>query len=284
MKKYYTYTVKKSVTVNNLVTLEYLNLTPDFKYPEEVHTFYEFAYVDNGRLTCCTENESITLKQNDFFLIPPNVKHNYCVKNDFNTSVFIVCFNSKSSIIETIKGLTTLDKYEKSLLSKIFTEAKNAFRFPYNKKLVLLDNPVFGAQQLIENTIEEVLINLVRKKIDDNSEIKIIMNSTELENNLVLDILSILKDNVYGKITLEDICKKTYYSKTYLNNIFKKQLNKSIMQYYAQLKIDESKKLLKDGIPITEISDKLYFDTPNYFSKVFKKHTNHTPSQFKENI
>ena len=284
MKKYYTHTVKKSITVNNLVTLEYLNLTSDFKYPEEIHDFYEFAYVDKGSLICNTNDQRIVLSQNDFFLIPPNIKHYYSIQNKLNTSVFIVCFNSKSNVIELIKGLTTLNNSQKLLLSKIFSESQKAFQFPYNKKLVLLENPVFGAQQLIENTIEEILINLVREKINENNDIKFLMSSVELENNLIRDVLSIIKSNVYGKTSLSCVCKKTFYSKTYLNKIFKKHFNKSIMSYYSDLKIKESKKLLKQGLTVTEISEKLCYETPNYFSKVFKKHTGLTPSQYKDSI
>ena len=42
------------------------------------------------------------------------------------------------------------------------------------------------------------------------------------------------------------------------------------MQYYIALKTEESKKLLKKGYTIAEISDKLCFNDPNYFIKVFR--------------
>ena len=75
-----------------------------------------------------------------------------------------------------------------------------------------------------------------------------------------------------------------FYSKTYLNNIFKKNTGASIMHFYTSLKIKESKKLIRDGLSVSEISNKLYFDSPNYFSKVFKKYTGKTPSEYKRGI
>lgn len=284
MKKYYSYTVKKAVTVNNLVTLEYLDLSPSFTYPEEVHGFYEFAYVDKGTLICNVDGESVWLKQNDFYLIPPLSHHYYSVAPDNNASVFIACFNSKSNIINAIKGLSTLKKRQRNLIAKILSESQNAFKFPFEKKLILLDNPIFGAQQLIEHTIEEVLISLIRDKLSGETEIKIVMNSTELEDNLVRDITTMLKENVFGKIDLEYVSKKTFYSKTYLNNIFRKNMGSSIIQYYIKLKISAAKSLLKDGLTVTEIADKLCFDSPNYFSKVFFKHVGVTPSKYKQGL
>lgn len=284
MRKYFNFKIKKAISVSNLVTLEYLNLSSSYIYNEEVHDFYEFIYVDSGSLECNSENAAITLSQNDFYLIPPDVKHFYSTKPNCNASVFIVCFNSASNIAEILSNVTHLEKHEKQLVSKILSESQKAFRFPFDKKLIPIENPVFGAQQLIENTIEELLINLVRLKLNENSDIKIVMSSLELEDNLVRDIVSILNDNVYGNISLDEISKKTYYSKTYLNNIFKKNFRSSIMHYYVTLKIKEGKKLLKDGLTVTEASDKLSFDSPNYFSKVFKKYTGITPSQYKQLI
>ena len=93
-----------------------------------------------------------------------------------------------------------------------------------------------------------------------------------------------MKENLTEKIDLDYIANKTFYSKTYVNNIFKKNIGYSIMQYYNLLKIEEAKKLLKRGVSVTAIADKLNFESANYFTKAFKKHTGMTPSQYKKTI
>ena len=284
MKHYFNFSIQKVLTVNNLLTLEYLNLPSSFSHPEEVHNFYEFAYVDYGKVICNSGGADSVLQQGDFFLIPPNVNHYYTTSHDTGAAVFVVCFNSKSDTIKLLNGVIPLEKKEKGLISKILSEAQKAFKFPFDKKLAPIDKPVFGAQQLIENTIEELLINLLRLKLNESSDIKIVMNSFELENNLVNDIISILKENIYGDIKLEDICKKMFYSKTYLNNIFKKNMGSSIMRFYVSLKIKESKKLIREGMTVSENSKNICFDSPNYFSKVFKKYTGKTPSEYRHSI
>ena len=92
-----------------------------------------------------------------------------------------------------------------------------------------------------------------------------------------------MKDNVYSNLTIDDICKKTSYSKAYVFRQFKCATGKSVMDYYTDLKIKEAKKLIKDNnLNVKEIAEKLCFDTPNYFSKTFKKKTGVTPSQYKK--
>jgi AraC-like DNA-binding protein len=49
------------------------------------------------------------------------------------------------------------------------------------------------------------------------------------------------------------------------------------------LKIEESKKMLLSGIRVTKISEKLNFDSPNYFTKVFRKKVGCSPTNYKKN-
>lgn len=280
MSKYYNFKIDKSITVNNLITLEHLTLSPDFKYGKEAHNFYEFAYVDSGSILCYCNGEPTILNQNDFFLIKPNEEHFYSVSANKSVSVFIVCFACKSSLLDIIKGKHIINKYEKTLLSKILTEAHNAFTFPFDKKLLTCKSPIFGAQQIITNAIEEVLINLIRNNLSEQSNIKISTNNFELEKNITKDIEALMLQNLYGKITLDEISKRVFYSKTYINKIFKKHMGTTIINYYQMLKIGESKKLLKKGYNVAEVAEKLQFDTPNYFGKVFKKFVSISPSKF----
>ena len=160
------------------------------------HDFYEFAYVDNGSIICnCSKVETV-LNQNEFFLIKPNEPHNYKSNKNKSASVFIVCFSCKSDFLQLITDKTTVDDYSKLILSKILSEAHNAFKFPFNKKLLICENPIFGAQQLINNAIEELLINLIRQKINLSKEISIVSNKEELHNNVVRDIILLLKQKI----------------------------------------------------------------------------------------
>jgi AraC-like DNA-binding protein/quercetin dioxygenase-like cupin family protein len=284
MKKYFNYHVKKLVSVRNLVTLETLEIEKDFSYPEEVHSFHEFAYVDAGAIEVHANGETTLLGQGDLFLISPQQAHFYASVNGQEANVFVACFSCKSEFLEIVKGKNSLDKESRKILADLVNESKNAFLFPFDKKLTLLSQPKFGAQQLIESRIEELFIKLIRGKISDTGAIRFVMNSVEFENNLAGDILELLKENLFEKITLEDIANKTFYSKTYLNNIFKKNVGHSIMQYYNLLKIQEAKRMLKRGVSVTAIADKLNFESANYFTKAFKKQTGLTPSQYKRTI
>ena len=284
MKRYFNHQVNKAVVIQNLITIESLDATKAFTYPEESHTFHEFVYVDSGSIHCHLEEKDIELIQGDFLLIPPYKRHFYYNTENFSAALFIICFRCRSEILSILEQKISLSKELKLLLADIVQESKNAFQFPFNRKLKPLENPLYASQQLVENNIEKLLIHLVRNETNQNESIQFVMDSVEKEHNLIDDILALLNSHLYSRITLEYISQQTYYSKAYLNNIFNKHMGTSIMQYYNTLKIKEAKKLLRNEQAPSSIALQLGFDSATYFTKAFKKQTGMTPSAYKKQI
>ena len=57
------------------------------------------------------------------------------------------------------------------------------------------------------------------------------------------------------------------------------------MHYYNSLKIKEARKLIREGdYNISQISDQLHLDNPQYFSKCFKRFSKMTPREYKASI
>ena len=284
MKKYFSYQIKKEVTVQNLITVETLDISPDFSYPEEIHEFYELAYIDSGIIVCKADCGTTTLQQGDFLLIPPLRQHAYSAACDQSATIFIICFRSRSEYLSILDQKIPLDKDTKRIISEIIREAKNAFVFPFEKKLKLLPKPMIGAQQMVENGLEKLLIHLSRARISEDRDIVFVMNSIELEHSLSNDIIKLLKSHIYDEITLEQVSQQTFYSKTFLNGIFKKNTGMPIMKYYTMLKIQEAKKLLRKNMPVAIVAVQLNFESPTYFTKVFKKYAHMTPTAYKKSI
>ena len=281
MRKYYNLELRKTVSVTSLKTIESITLDKNFFYPLETHKFYEFVYVLSGEIYCINDDKTLRVGSGELKLTCPNVTHRYFTNG--NAQIFIICFSYKSNVLSVFDEPIYIETDEKNLIEKLITETENAFELPFKERVILKKGAPIGAEQITENIIEELLIRLLRKQLTGDN-FKVVKNEYELQKKLVNDIVELLKENVYGNISLNEICKKLYYSNTYLNNIFKKHKKSTIMRYYTALKIDESKKLFKKGYNVSEISDKLCFDNSNYFGKTFKKYTGLTPSAFKTSL
>lgn len=87
----------------------------------------------------------------------------------------------------------------------------------------------------------------------------------------------------------ETQCDVKYYANilcitpNYLNKIVTQHLGMSTKQYILNRIINEAKRfLIYTSLSVTEISERLHFDTLSYFVRLFRKNTGYTPSQFRE--
>ena len=106
-----------------------------------------------------------------------------------------------------------------------------------------------------------------------------------MENNLISSIKEYLESSAERRTQISDVCKKFGYSKSYLSKIFHEQTGLTIANYSNLVKIKEAKQLIRENnLNLSEISDRLAFDNPQYFSRVFKRITEMTPTEFKSTL
>lgn len=103
-------------------------------------------------------------------------------------------------------------------------------------------------------------------------------------NNKISDVISYINMNIENKISLDDICNSAKVSKYYLCRKFKETVGMTVFSYIELMRLSKAKELLtKTDLSISEISVKTGFESFAYFSKIFKKSTDCTPSEYRKN-
>ena len=102
---------------------------------------------------------------------------------------------------------------------------------------------------------------------------------------LVARVSSYFWDHLDEEITLESVLKKFSVNKNTLNDAFNNEVSKSCMAYLEDLRLSLAKRMLQFGDEsVSEISRMCGYDDTSYFSKVFKKHTGQTPSEYRRQM
>jgi len=184
-----------------------------------------------------------------------------------------------------------LDAEEKNMLSMLFSEGLSCYRLvdernPLLQNLVKINPSPFGSSQMTKNLLEIFLIRLCRHTdvLTKKMRQSYVIDGVDVPCQ-VKEILDFLHQNMYNRITVQDVVRHTGRSASAIKALFAMYQSDGIMHYYNSLKIKEARKLIREGIyNISQISDMLHFDNPQYFSKCFKRYTNMTPSEFKRSI
>lgn len=284
-KHFYRYKITELIDVQAIFTVHYQQLVAGYCSKEEQHDFWELIYADKRGVTLVENGTERKIAQGHAAFIKPNDRHNVVCGEDAN--IFIISFECRSSGMDQFKDRTIkIPVARRALLQTMMTEATHTFRIPdfdpALNKLELLPSPNLGGEQIIKNTLELLLVYLLRN--DNESTTEQFYSAFESPSDLHDAILNALSKHIYGTFSLDDLCDELHYGKTRLCTFFRNRTNKTIYQTYLEMKIAESKRMIRKGTPLSEIADTLGFSSPSHFISVFKKHVGRTPKEYAESI
>ena len=111
-----------------------------------------------------------------------------------------------------------------------------------------------------------------------------VSSANEKENNRLIQKAKDYINQCYDtNITLETICNSIAVSKNYFCYLFKRVMGVGIWDYLTHIRVEKAKELLiQSNLKSYEISYKVGYDNPSYFTKTFKKQTGLTPQEFRD--
>ena len=288
MKNYFQHKLNNLIGVSKIVTIHYFEFDKNFCSQGESHDFWEMVYAEKESLLCSADGKQILLQQGELLFHKPNEFHTLAANGKNAPNVFILSFVCKSESMKFFEGKKfPLSSHLVKFIYPILEEGRKTFDIPYSdpnlKKMKLLPNPTLGGEQLIKNYLEIFLINLLRDQTETEQGNTTFLPWKEFSAKPVEDVIAVLKCNIFVALSIDDICKETAYSRAYLFRVFKAKTGKTIMTYFIELKINQAKQWLRENkLSVKEISDKLAFSAPDYFTKTFKRITGLTPLSYKK--
>lgn len=275
-----------AVNVSKIANIHYFEFLDSYHTIEDSHDFCEILYVDRGTITVHSENYSGILSDNQLLIHRPNEKH-YLECNVTNAPNVIVigfaCDNEDIKIFS--KEPVTLSNEHKTLLSSILNEGMKVYSPPYDlpntPEMIKREEYPYAADQLIKMYLETLLIFLVRSRKNEQK----FKDGKVVTDSKIEAVHQYISEHYTEKITLENLCFLFRTNKTTLCKDFKNAYGTTILNYVNKLRIDEAKALIrKNELSITEISDKLGFESIHYFCKLFKKITNQSAKEYFKSI
>lgn len=272
--------LERPVKIDGVYTVHYFEYTKDFTYSGELHNFWELVYADKKRLYITAGAQEIVLDVGQLYIHKPNEFHNIRCDGEHAANSVIVSFDCDCPEIFPISGMViTCGSDEKRLIGGIIKESLEAFDtplgIPYTRIMEKSGGGSFGCEQMICLYIEQLLILLIRGN-RNTAAVK------KTENGCLLaDICDYLEKNVQTRLRFEDVMHEFSLSASVIKKLFREQMDCGIMEYFARLKVDAAKQMIREGnYNFTEIADILSFNTSQYFTTVFRRISGMTPTEY----
>ncbi|WP_084821883.1 AraC family transcriptional regulator [Bacillus sp. SA1-12] len=100
------------------------------------------------------------------------------------------------------------------------------------------------------------------------------------QNYNLTTLLNYLRENYEKEISVKDAAQMVNLSPNYFCRVFKKVTGKTLIEYIHLLRINEAERMLiETNWQVTEIAEKVGFESITYFGRVFKKIKSVSPTE-----
>lgn len=256
--------------------------------PWHWHEEIEMVVVHSGMIYINFGETGITLKKGEGAFINTNVLHSMeIIGNDgCNLITFVfhprLIFGSPESIFEQkyVNPLLTCH-----LLSFVYltteTDWQNSVIQCILKAYTLYTDEEYGYELLVRECLSKAWYHLVKNLQSNITEHHLKENHDTIRIKKMLDFIH---NNYTEQIELQQIADAANISERECFRCFKRSIGMSPTVYLLKHRISVAAKFLADtNKPVTEISSISGFNTPSYFSKVFKNFMQCSPITYRNN-
>ena len=281
---YYRHKINKPVHIYFVAGTQELLIENEYRQEAGDSSLWEMVYVEHGSASIQISDKIVQLEPNTIFL---HRRGKYTLRKAADSEpplVTLLTFFSASPSLQMFEGdRTFVSVHNRKYLVTLLRECEMTFASSSAQKNVdyptIQPDALLGGEQTIVNRLEIFFIELMRE--EQRRSTSSIISKEMITNKSVLRIIDMLESRLYEKITLDEISDSLSYSKSYLSRLFRSVCGYSIMEYYVMIKIEEAKRLIQEtDSNFSQISERLRFDNPHYFSIVFKRITGMTPSDY----
>lgn len=283
MRTYLRHRIWNVLDIRNLIALEYLNFEGKYKNYSESHDFWELCFVLDGNISITVDEESKSLSEGELVLIEPNKTHSYFSATGNGSRVFVICFESYSSALKPLGGLIfSKDRFITESMTEVIYESENTFRINSEEHLETLEKPNFGGQQVIVILLEHLLIKLLREVSSWKNSDVIFLKNEDFYSDLSKAVIKFFEEHIRENLSLNDVCKKMNYSRSFLCKTFKEQTGETIMACFNRMKVEEAGRLLTDtNMKVSDVAAYMGFGETKHFAELFGKYMGTSPTKYR---
>ncbi|MGQ8874759.1 AraC family transcriptional regulator [Paenibacillus sp. TSA_86.1] len=151
---------------------------------------------------------------------------------------------------------------------------------PIQEKCEVMGRLWKGNEPLDQLQAQSIFLPLVYEVL--SQELQTLAHTESAKPNIVTEAIKYIKANYRESITAEKLAGRYNCSTSYLSRLFRNQIGLGPIEYLIHERVHHAKQLLlKSDARIQDVACKVGYADVYYFSRLFKKHTGHSPLQFR---
>lgn len=246
----------------------------DFYYDGEMHDFWEMIYAKEGSITISEDDKIYELSAGQAVFHKPMEFHRLKCKKWQKAELVIISFTSEGNLIDHLgNGVFELNLYLEQMLFDTLKQITSSFDCreipikPSGKNSV--------DENLSVSKLETFLLSVLAEVSPSRKE------SYSVGAYNYKKIIEVMNSHLDENLSVDEIASLCCLSTSNLKKTFRTYAGCGVTEHYNRLRMIRASEYLKSGMSITDISKKMSFSSPGYFSNVFKRETGLSPLQYR---
>ena len=233
------------------------------------HHYAELFYVVSGRGLFQIENEQYPVTTQQLIIVNPNVIHTE-VSHQSSPLEYIVL---------GIEGLEfTPDTREENRYQILDYRDNGSILTCLRNILIETENALPGFETICRAYMEILIVRLMR-----DTSFHLTSDPLPSSSSQCAAVRRYIDSHFKEQLTLEHLAEIAHINKYYLAHTFKEEFGISPISYQLNRRIEESCYLLQQtNMSLSEIAQVLGFSSSSYFSQLFRKAKNISPSDYRK--
>lgn len=267
-------------------TVGFQSIHPDAQYPLTSHPSgyyfnpskgrclneYQLVFISKGEGSFTSEHYNhMKVRQGKLMMLFPGQWHTYSPSKEKGWDEYYIGFNGP--IIETLIARVPL------------VQENQILDIGLNEELETLFRRALDESQKDKQLNQQYLVGIVMHMLGLILSVSFNQTNKDEINQKIEIAISSMKRHIETDIDVMQLADELTMSYSYFRKSFKKYTGYSPNQYFQNLKIHRAKELLYGtSDSVKEISYKLDYGTPEYFTNLFKKRVGKTPLEYRQYV
>jgi len=247
----------------------------DFYFKGESHDFWEIVYILDGKAIATADDHVYSLSKGQMIFHKPMEFHRIWSSEGTSPHLLIISFSVGGKGMKNFENkLYNIDKTQEEDFKDIVVNLANVLKIAKSQGTGSDFYKYLSSTVSVD--IERFLLQLLNNEVPTHPTR--IIGTGEIYEQIV----RILNQHCCEDLNVTQIASLCNMSVSSLKKVFHQFSDKGIIKYFNSIKMRKAMSWLNEGVPISQISERLSFSSTNYFHVVFKRETGYTPRDYQK--
>lgn len=269
----------RPVEITNVFTMFLRCCRKPFIFAGELHEQWELVYVRSGEATFTVDDKVYRLGAGSLIFHRPMEFHQIHAEHT-ELEIFVTSFHMTGGEVRKFEqSIFELSSGEKTVMEELIRQCCALNEGYYTDGEFGDCRPFWQAKPLEFYACVHGLERLFCMLLQRSPTLQ--PPKETVDSLLYRNIAAVLEEHAYGDITIAQVADRCGVSPSTVKTCFHRHAGCGVHKYFLKIKVRTAIRLLETGQPVSQVSDALGFNNPNYFTYVFRRETGKRPTDFR---